>query len=161
MWAGGSFHWPKPRGEIPETDGILVGSSIVEETSVAKVEVKKGMVFVQQAKEYKGMDGGPALAREVRIHVFRPALDAGSTGTASPKPSSKFDTRKEEYEADRQLQNHFNQGNRPTISPSPIPRPSLSFSVSRRSHSTPTEYTTTPPGRGIAKDTVSHHMAGP
>jgi 3-methylfumaryl-CoA hydratase len=97
MWAGGSFHWPKPRGEVPGTEGILVGSSIVEETSVAKIEEKKGMVFVHQAKEYKAMHGGPALAREVRIHVFRPTLDAGSGGAASPKPSSKFDSRREGY----------------------------------------------------------------
>ncbi|KAI5450554.1 hypothetical protein NCC49_003009 [Naganishia albida] len=91
MWAGGSFHWPKPRGEIPETEGILVGSSLVEETGVAKIEEKKGMVFVHQAKEYTGADSRrQVLAKEVRIHVFRPALDAGLDGEVSPKPSKSL-----------------------------------------------------------------------
>jgi acyl dehydratase len=62
---------------------------MVEETSVAKIEEKKGMVFVHQLKEYKGMEGGPPVVQEVRIHVFRPALNIESPGEVSTKPSSE------------------------------------------------------------------------
>lgn len=65
---------------------------MVEETSVAKIEEKKGMVFVHQLKEYKGMNGGAAVVKEVRVHVFRPALSVESGGEVSTKSSSEHDS---------------------------------------------------------------------
>jgi hypothetical protein len=91
MWAGGSFEWPVTPSDSQEPQGILVGSSVSEETSVEKIEAKAGMVFVHQLKEYKSLDAGRTLLKEVRMHVFRPSLEAtGSEVKASTNPSSKF-----------------------------------------------------------------------
>lgn len=91
MWAGGSFEWPLMPSDSQEPQGILVGSSISEETSVDKIEAKAGMVFVHQLKEYKSMRGGRTLVKEVRMHVFRPSLEASAADVKPlPNPTSEF-----------------------------------------------------------------------
>lgn len=90
MWAGGSFEWPSPDPTTQEPQGLLVGSSISEQTSVQKIEAKSGMVFVHQLKEYKAMGGRASLLKEIRMHVFRPSLERNAIIDATElKPSSK------------------------------------------------------------------------
>lgn len=93
MWAGGSFHFPTTRGAPldDKTAGLRIGSTVSEETSVLKVEQKSGMVFVHQLKEYKVLGSEAPLLKEVRIHVFRPALDAAAAGKESAKATSTSD----------------------------------------------------------------------
>ncbi|KAJ9118577.1 hypothetical protein QFC22_003797 [Naganishia vaughanmartiniae] len=97
MWAGGSFEWPASSGWQPDPaasapEGIIIGSSIREQTSVDKIEEKGGMVFVHQRKEYSsdGGGGGPGrgrvLVKEIRMHVFRQAVKAGSTSEGVTQP---------------------------------------------------------------------------
>ena len=76
MWAGGSQSWNNA------TPPLRVGDRIVQATKVAKVEYKKGMVFVHQQKElFLRQDGDEDIndvgkaqwaIRELRTHVFRP-----------------------------------------------------------------------------------------
>jgi hypothetical protein len=161
MWAGGSFEWPAPPGGQPSDssapEGMIIGSSIREQTSVAKIEEKRGMVFVHQLKEYSA-DGGRArpLLKEVRMHVFRQAVQAGRTseGDQTPKKTSasessvraSISTCVSPPSASLQKRNCLSL-HHPTTLPSASPLPYRSSSVSRPSHSTPIEYTTTPPGR--------------
>ncbi|KAJ9101057.1 hypothetical protein QFC21_003275 [Naganishia friedmannii] len=96
MWAGGSFEWPASSGQADPgaPEGIIIGSSIREQTSVQKIEEKGGMVFVHQLKEFSldgggrgGSGKGRTLVKEIRMHVFRQPVSAGSAGTSSETPT--------------------------------------------------------------------------
>lgn len=168
MWAGGSFEWPAPPGGQPSDssapEGIIIGSSIREQTSVAKIEEKRGMVFVHQLKDYSA-DGRRArpLVREVRMHVFRQAVQAVQAGRTSEGDQTPKKTTVSESSVcasnfvplirlARQKKTHLSL-HHPTTLPSASPLPYRSSSVSRPSHSTPIEFTTTPPGRERGKAT--------
>lgn len=88
MWAGGSFEWPVTDSPTPEPEGLLVGSSILEATSVDKIDAKAGMVFVHQLKEYKSLGGRATLLKEIRMHVFRPSLASTAATDSKPAPST-------------------------------------------------------------------------
>jgi hypothetical protein len=128
MWAGGSFEWPVTPSDSQEPQGILVGSSISEETSVQKIEAKAGMVFVHQLKEYKSLGGGRTLVKEVRMHVFRPGVDSAAADVkSSSNPSSKFCEPQTCSTDSFQKKRHPSLKNHSTYhSPTPLPSPSSS-----------------------------------
>jgi hydroxyacyl-ACP dehydratase HTD2-like protein with hotdog domain len=80
MWAGGSFAWPSLRS-------IKIGDEITESTKVAKAEYKAGMIFVHQEKTFTRKDDDEVLVKEIRTHVYRPALD--QVGSETPEVARK------------------------------------------------------------------------
>jgi 3-methylfumaryl-CoA hydratase len=80
MWAGGSFVWPSSRS-------INIGDQITESTRVAKAEYKAGMIFVHQEKTFTRRDEDEVLVKEIRTHVYRPALD--KVGSKTPEVAQK------------------------------------------------------------------------
>ncbi|KAJ9110907.1 hypothetical protein QFC19_001416 [Naganishia cerealis] len=91
MWAGGSFEWPAGQQDSSAPTGIIIGSSIREQTSVDRIEQKAGMIFVHQLKEYSPVDSKQKLLREIRMHVFRPSVAAGTAikGPEIPTKTAK------------------------------------------------------------------------
>lgn len=71
------MHWNE---KVP---ALKIGEKVVQATKMARVEYKKGMVFIHQQRHlYSGMDGGAMkegkwAVKEVRTHVFRQDEEPG------------------------------------------------------------------------------------
>jgi 3-methylfumaryl-CoA hydratase len=65
MWAGGVISW------FPDVPKLVIGQDIIQTLKVKSVELKVGMVFVNQVRELRAAGSSEVAVEELRTYVFR------------------------------------------------------------------------------------------